>query len=106
MEVRLDFIFLVGEAIGLWNVPCSGRDSNEARLTTDCLFRLRLGAVGRDMRRKGRCVTKGRCETGEDIEPLSSSMEGKDNWAEDDMAWVWVWEMTWPAIQARLPPLD
>jgi len=54
MEVRLDLNLLAGDAIGLWDVPGSERDSNEAKLTTDCLFKLRLGAVGRDMRRKGR----------------------------------------------------
>lgn len=54
MEVRLNFNLLAGEGNGLWDVPGSERDSNEAKLTTDCLFKLRLGAVGRDMRRKGR----------------------------------------------------
>jgi hypothetical protein len=54
MEVRLDFNILVGEPIRLWDVPFSERDSNEARLTTDCLFELKWGATGRDMRRKGR----------------------------------------------------
>jgi hypothetical protein len=87
-EVRLDLNFLVGEVIELRDVPCSERDSNEATLTTDCLFRLRLGAVGRDMRRKGRWVTRGCGETGDDIEPLSDSVEGKNNWTEDDIAWM------------------
>jgi hypothetical protein len=81
----LDLNFLGGEAIGFWDVPCSERDSNEATLTTDCLFRLRLGAVGRDMRRNGRCVSG---ETGDDTETLSESVEGKRNWAEDDIAWM------------------
>ena len=71
----------------LWGAPRSGRDSNEARLTTDCLFelRLRLGAVGREIRRKGRWVTG---ETGDDTEALSGSMEGKSNWTGDDIAAV------------------
>jgi len=84
MEVLLDFNILV--AIGFWDAPRSERDSNEARLTMDCLFKLRLGATGRDMRRKGSwCVTEG--ETGGDIEALSASVEGNNSREGDDIAW-------------------
>jgi hypothetical protein len=92
---------LLGEAIWLWDVPCSERDSNEAKLATDCLFRLRLGAVGRDMRRKGKWVTRGRGERGDDTEPLSGSVEGKNNWAEEDIAWMW--ERPW-VVTVQLHP--
>lgn len=85
MEVRLGLNLLVGDAIGLWDVPGSERDSNEAKLTTDCLFKLRLGAVGRDMRRKGRWVRRGCEERGEETEPLSESVEGNNNC---DIAWM------------------
>jgi hypothetical protein len=46
------------------------------------------------MRRKGRWVIRGGGETGDDMEPLSESVEGKNNGVEDDMAWDAMWEMT------------
>lgn len=99
MEVRLGLNLLVGDAIGLWDVPGSERDSNEAKLTTDCLFKLRLGAVGRDMRRKGRWVRRGCEERGEETEPLSESVEGNNNcdiaWMRDvEEAWASVWSVS------------
>jgi hypothetical protein len=84
MEVRLDFDILVG--FEFWDAPRSERDSNEARLTTDCLFKLRLGVTGRDMRRKGSWRVTGD-ETGGDIETLSASVEGNKSRDGDDIAW-------------------
>jgi hypothetical protein len=77
MEVLPDLDLLVGEETGVAGVPCSERDSNETRLTTDCLFRLRLGGAGRDMRRKGRWVARGSDERGNCVERMSELGEGK-----------------------------
>jgi hypothetical protein len=74
MDVLPDLDLLVGEESGVAGVPCSERDSNETRLTTDCLFRLRLGGTGRDMRRKGRWVAD---EEGNCVEGKSEVAEGK-----------------------------
>jgi hypothetical protein len=84
MEVLPDLAFLVGEEIGDRGVLLSESDSNEARLTTDCLFKLRLGGGGRDMRRKGRWVARASGDRGKGVEEDSEPGEGKATLRGDD----------------------